>query len=118
MGLLATQLADHQSRWSTWNCNHLGRSTRRSSAPDQVRIKSSTSSALETAELCRTMPLLRGTAIRWMAEAGCTEAEMASDTGHSLSGAKTMLDHDWSASKAQAEEAMRRLRQFKTGTKL
>jgi hypothetical protein len=43
---------------------------------------------------------------------------MASVTGHSLSGAKTMLDHYWSASKAQAEEAMRKLQQFKTGTKL
>jgi integrase len=61
---------------------------------------------------------LRGTAVRWMAEVGCSEAEMASITGHSLSGAKTMLDHYWSPSKAQADEAIRKLAQFKAGTNL
>jgi integrase len=59
---------------------------------------------------------LRGTAVTRLALAGCTEAEIAAITGHSLSNVRSILDaHYLSRDPQLAENAMRKL---ETRTKL
>jgi integrase len=53
---------------------------------------------------------LRGTAVTRLALAGCTEAEIATITGHSLRGVRTILDsHYLSRDPALGESAIRKL---------
>ncbi len=53
---------------------------------------------------------LRGTAVTWLALAGCTEAEIASITGHSLRDVGAILDsHYLHRDPALAESAIRKL---------
>jgi len=53
---------------------------------------------------------LRGTAVTRLALAGCTEAEIATLTGHSLRDARSILDaHDLARDPALAESAIRKL---------
>ncbi len=61
---------------------------------------------------------LRGTAITRLAMAGCTEAEIATITGHSLSTVGAMLDrHYLSRDIGMAESAMSKLEKHQAGTK-
>ena len=58
---------------------------------------------------------LRGTAVTRLALAGCTEAEIATITGHSLRSVRAILDtHYLSRDPALGESAIRKL---ETGTK-
>jgi integrase len=58
---------------------------------------------------------LRGTAVTRLALAGCTEAEIATITGHSLRSVRVLLDtHYLSRDPALGESAIRKLEQ---GTK-
>ena len=53
---------------------------------------------------------LRGTAVTRLALAGCTEAEIATITGHSLRGVRAILDrHYLSRDPALGESAIRKL---------
>lgn len=61
---------------------------------------------------------LRGTAVTRLAMAGCTEAEIATITGHSLTTVGTMLDrHYLSRDAGMAESAMAKLEKHQAGTK-
>jgi integrase len=57
---------------------------------------------------------LRGSAVSRLAEAGCTEAEIASITGHSLKDVGRMLDHYLKRSEKLAEAAILKL-EMRTG---
>ena len=68
---------------------------------------------------------LRGTAVTRLALVGCTEAEIASITGHSIRDVRSILDaHYLHRDQALAENAIRKLemcyaqREVKTGTDL
>jgi integrase len=53
---------------------------------------------------------LRGTAVTRLALAGCTEAEIATITGHSLHGVRAILDsHYLNRDPALGESAIRKL---------
>jgi integrase len=59
---------------------------------------------------------LRGTAVTRLAVAGCTEAEIATITGHSLSEVRSILDkHYFHRDPRLAESAIRKLERNKTG---
>jgi integrase len=59
---------------------------------------------------------LRGTAVTRLALAGCTEAEIATITGHSLQDVRSILDdHNLNRDPALAESAIRKLER---GTKM
>lgn len=61
---------------------------------------------------------LRGTAVTRLAMAGCTEAEIATITGHSLRGVRTILDtHYLSRDPALGESAIRKLEMAEGRTK-
>jgi integrase len=61
---------------------------------------------------------LRGTAVTRLAVAGCTEAEIATITGHSLRTVGLMLDqHYLSRSLGMAESAIAKLEKHQAGTK-
>lgn len=61
---------------------------------------------------------LRGTAVTRLARAGCTEAEIATITGHSLKTVGTMLDaHYLSRTVGLAESAIAKLEQHQSRTK-
>ena len=62
---------------------------------------------------------LRGTAVTRLAIVGCTEAEIATITGHSLRDVRSILDaHYLARDPALAESAIRKLEAgHKTGTK-
>jgi integrase len=61
---------------------------------------------------------LRGTAVTRLAIAGCTEAEIATITGHSLRSVRAILDtHYLNRDPALAESAIRKLEKSETGTK-
>jgi integrase len=58
---------------------------------------------------------LRGTAVTRLAIVGCTEAEIASITGHSLSDVRRILDvHYLARDPALAESAIRKLERGRT----
>jgi integrase len=60
---------------------------------------------------------LRGTAVTRLALAGCTEAEIATITGHSLRTVGMMLDrHYLSRDSGLAESAMAKLEKHRAGT--
>jgi integrase len=60
---------------------------------------------------------LRGTAVTRLAIAGCTEAEIASVTGHSLRDVRSILDrHYLHRDPALAESAIRKLERGGSGT--
>ena len=60
---------------------------------------------------------LRGTAVTRLAVAGCTEAEIATITGHSLKTVGAMLDqHYLSRSVGMAESAIAKLEKHRSGT--
>jgi integrase len=60
---------------------------------------------------------LRGTAVTRLAIAGCTDAEIATITGHSLKTVKDMLDrHYMSRDFAMAESAVAKLEKHRAGT--
>ena len=60
---------------------------------------------------------LRGTAVTRLAVAGCTDAEIATITGHSLKSVKDMLDrHCLSRDLAMAESAVAKLEKHSSGT--
>ncbi len=62
---------------------------------------------------------LRGTAVTRLAIAGCTEAEIAAITGHSLKDVRSILDaHYLHRDPALAESAMAKLGLHKAGTNL
>jgi integrase len=62
---------------------------------------------------------LRGTAITRLALAGCTEAEIATITGHSLRTVGAMLDrHYLSRDSGMAESAIAKLERHQSGTKI
>jgi integrase len=62
---------------------------------------------------------LRGTAVTRLALAGCTEAEIATITGHNLRDVAAILDaHYLHRDPALAESAIRKLDRFQTRTKL
>ena len=59
---------------------------------------------------------LRGTAVSRLAVAGCTEAEIATITGHALSEVRSILDkHYFSRDPALAVSAIRKLERNKKG---
>jgi integrase len=61
---------------------------------------------------------LRGTAVTRLAIAGCTEAEIATITGHSLRSVRAIIDtHYLSRDPALAESAIRKLERNASGTK-
>ncbi len=61
---------------------------------------------------------LRGTAVTRLAVAGCTDAEIATITGHSLKTVKEMLDrHYMSRDFAMAESAVAKLEKHQAGTR-
>jgi integrase len=61
---------------------------------------------------------LRGTAVTRLAMAGCTEAEIATITGHSLRGVRAILDtHYLSRDPALGESAIRKLEMAEGRTK-
>lgn len=57
---------------------------------------------------------LRGTAVTWLASAGCTVPEIATITGHSLRDADTIVAHYMKRDQALAESAIRKLERRKT----
>ena len=62
---------------------------------------------------------LRGTAVTRLARAGCTEAEIASITGHSLKSVGTILDrHYLHRDQAMAESAIAKLEKHRAGTEI
>lgn len=52
---------------------------------------------------------LRATAVMWLAQAGSTNTQIASITGHTLATVDQILKHYWAASAAQADDAMAKL---------
>jgi integrase len=61
---------------------------------------------------------LRGTAVTRLALAGCTEAEIATITGHTLRGVRAILDtHYLSRDSGLAESAIHKLEKSETRTK-
>lgn len=61
---------------------------------------------------------LRGSAVTRLAKAGCTEAEIAALTGHSMNDVRSILDaHYLHRDPALAESAVRKLETKKQGTK-
>jgi integrase len=74
-------------------------------------FRSSWSKACESAGIIGvTFHDLRGTAVTRLALAGCTEAEIATITGHSLRDVRSILDaHYLNRDPALAESAIRKL---------
>jgi hypothetical protein len=62
-----------------------------------------------TPEADRTFNDLRGTAITRLAEAGCTELEIAAITGHSFASVHRILEHYLAPTRRLAAEAMKKL---------
>lgn len=52
---------------------------------------------------------LRATAVIWLAQAQCTNTQIASITGHTLATVNQILKHYWAANAAQADDAMAKL---------
>lgn len=52
---------------------------------------------------------LRATAVMWLAQASCTNTQIAAITGHTLKTVDTILKHYWAASAAQADDAMAKM---------
>ena len=61
---------------------------------------------------------LRGTAVTRFAPCGCSEAEIATFTGHSLKDVEAILDaHDLSRDSRMAESALKKREAHEAGTK-
>ena len=82
-------------------------------SPDGFRSswrKACIKAGIESGENGRTFNDLRGTAVTRLAIAGCTEAEIATITGHSLRDVRSILDeHYLNRDPALAESAIRKL---------